>query len=217
MKTTVMKPTLTFYRITAIAAVVSALLLISMAFIFFPQGLEYPGLLVLTGKLALSAADKTAYSRALRTLFVVDSIFLLGWMVSWLGVARAVRERVPLLGILSLAAGLAGALLDFGENGIIWGVFQNFQAGQALGSDWVARWHLVRGLSYWLPFIGALLAAVGLWRGGWRERVTAIVGSVLVIPAVVGMYVPGLSLLPNLWFLLWFAACAVMLWGATKD
>ena len=152
----------------------------------------------------------------MRTLFIVDTVFLLGWMVSWLGVARAVRERVPLLGWLSLAAGLAGALLDFGENSIIWGVFRDFKAGLALGSDWVARWNMVRGLSYWLPFIGALLAAVGFWRGRWRERVVVVVGSVLVVPAVVGMYVPGLSLLPNLWFLLWFDACALMLWGLSR-
>ena len=205
-----------FYRITATAAGCSALLLIGMAFIAFPQGLEYPGVAVLTGELVLSPADQAVYAGALRMLFLLDGLFLLGWLVSWVGIAQAARERMPLFGLLALVFGLAGALLDFSENSIIWGVFQNLNAGRALNTDWLVPWKAVQHLSYWLPFTGALFASFGLWGGNWRARVTAVVGSVLVVIAAAGMYLPALALLPNVWFLLWFVSSSVMLWEHSR-
>lgn len=38
----------------------------------------------------------------------------------------------------------------------------------------------------------------------------------LVVFAAAGMYLPALALLPNVWFLLWFASSSVMLWGHSR-
>jgi hypothetical protein len=204
-------------RVGAIGAGLSTLMLILMAFITLPLGMSYPGVEALTGDLTLSTSEMTSYLGGIQFLFVLDGIFLVGWLVSWVGLAELVRSRYPLFGILTLIFGLAGALFDFGENSIIWGVVQNLQAGRALGSDWVILWKAVQHLSYWLPFIGAVFAACGLWSAKTLDRATSIIGTVLVAVATIGLYLPGYSLLSNLWFLLWFACVALLLWRRSVE
>ncbi len=201
----------------ALGAGISALLLTAMAFIRLPAGLEYPGLRVLTGRLVLSPAELSAYLAGMRLLFILDGFFLTGWLVAWVGLFHLLRSRAPFFGWLSLALGLVGALFDFGENSLVWGVMQNFQAGEPLDTGWVIGWQAIRHLSYWLPFLGALFAAPSLWRGRWLEKVAACVGSVLLIPAVAGLYFPNFSLIANLWFLLWFAAIGLLLWQSARE
>lgn len=204
-------------RIGSIGAGLSALMLILMTFVTLPSGMTYPGVEALTGDLALSSGDLSSYLNGLQILFVLDGIFLVGWLVSWVGIAEIVRSRYRIFGILTLIFGLAGALFDFGENSIIWGVIQNFQAGRAPGSEWVIPWKAVQHLSYWLPFIGAVLAACGLWSAKTLDKVTAIVGTLLVVVAAIGLYLPGLSLLANLWFMCWFACVGLLLWRRSAE
>lgn len=204
-------------RVGAIGAGLSTSMLILMAFITLPLGMSYPGVEALTGDLALSTGEMISYLSGIQILFVLDGIFLVGWLVGWVGLAELVRSRVPLFGVLTLIFGIAGALFDFGENSIIWGVIQNFQAGRALGSDWVIPWKAVQHLSYWLPFIGAVFAACGLWSAKTLDRVTAIVGTVFVVAAAIGLYLPDYSLLSNVWFLLWFACVALLLWRRSVE
>jgi hypothetical protein len=188
-----------------------------MAFIVLPAGLAYPGLEVLTGSLNLSSADKTTFLGGMRVLFILDGIFLLGWMLAWTGLAALVGSRDHLRGILVLAFGLAGALFDLGENGIILGALQSLEAGNAATGGWTIAWKAVQHLSYWLPFTGALLASGIVWSFGWPGRFTAITGSILLPPAVAGLYLPGLSMASNVWFLLWFLSLAALLWNAGRD
>jgi len=152
---------------------------------------------------------------SMRVLFVLDGIFLLGWILAWTGLAALVSSRDHLRGILVLALGLAGALFDLGENGIILGALQSLEAGNAATGAWTIAWKAVQHLSYWLPFGGALLASGVVWSLGWAGRLTALIGSILLPAAVAGLYLPGLSLLSNAWFLLWFLSLAVLLWRST--
>ncbi len=199
-------------KIGAIGAGVSTLTLILMAFVSFPHAMEYPGVPALIGELTLSHGELNAYISSMRILFILDGIFLLGWFVSWMALAEVVRSRSRILGILTLIFGLAGAFFDFGENSIIWGVIQNLEAGRPLTSGWVVAWTSVRHMSYWLPFIGAIFASFGLWSEKRIDRITAFVGSGLVLVAAVGLYIPSLSLLANIWFLFWFASSGLLLW-----
>jgi len=204
-------------RISSVAAGISTLMLILMAMIPFPAGISYPGVKILTGQTILSSADLGAYLAAMRALFILDGIFLLGWIVSLVGISELVRPRYRVFGVLTLILGLAGAMFDYAENSIIWGVIQNFQAGAAPGTLWVVSWKAVQHLSYWLPFIGAVLAAIGLWGKKSLDRITAIIGSGLVAIAVIGLYLPGFSLAANLWFLLWFASVSLLLWRRAAE
>lgn len=203
-------------RLGAWGAALSTLLLPVMAFISLPGGMLHPGLPALTGSLQLSPAEQNGYLAGMRLLFVLDGFFLAGWLAAWVGLFHLVSERLPLLGWLTLAFGLAGALFDFSENSLIWGALQIFQAGQVMPTGWVIAWKAVQHLSYWLPFLGALFAAPALWWGQWLEKAAALVGSALLVPAVVGLYLPNLMLLPDLWFLLWFLALSLLLWRAQR-
>ena len=212
-----MKNTNSLMRIGAIGAGVSVVMLILMAFIALPAGMSYPGLEALTGKLVLSASEKAAYISGMQTLYILDGIFLAGWVVAWIGLAELVKSRWRVFGLLSLTFGLAGAMFVFSENSIIWGVLQSYQLGVLSGSAWVIPWKAVQHMSYWLPFIGAILAACGLWSEKSLDRITVIIGSVFVAAAAVGLYLPGLSLLSNLWFLIWFACLAWLLWRRSAE
>lgn len=207
-----MPPSRSLLRLGALGATLSTLLLLAMAFVSLPAGMFYPGLEALTRGLLLSSADQSAYLTGMRLLFALDGLFLAGWILAWVGIGELVRARQPLLGWLTLGFGLAGALFDFSENSLIWGALQTFQNGQMMTPGWVIGWKAVQHLSYWLPFLAAALAAPALWQGKWMEKAAALTASLLLLPAVVGLYFPGLILLPNLWFLLWFAFSALSLW-----
>lgn len=200
-------------RYGAVGAAVSALLLIGMAFVRLPAGLEYPGLPALTGSVLLSPGDSNAFLDGLRTLFALDSLFLLGWILAWIGLADLVGRRSDgVKATVVLVLGLAGALMDFGENGIILGAMGNLASGSAATGNWTIAWKAVQHLSYALPFAGALSSSVHLWGLGLPGKVTAFAGTVLLIPAAAGLYIPALSLVSNLWFLVWFLCLAILLW-----
>ena len=107
-------------------------------------------------------------------------------------------------------------MFDFSENSLIWGALQTFQSSQVMPPGWIIGWKAVQHLGYRLPFLGALLAAPALWQGHRAEKAAALVGSALLIPAVIGLYFPHLMLIPNLWFLLWFLALSLLLWRAQR-
>lgn len=201
-----------FLRLGSFGAAISALLLVSMAFTTQPAGMEYPGLAVLTGQRILSITELDTYLGGIRLLFVLDGFFLAGWILAWLGIGELIRTRQPLLGLLTLFFGLLGALFDFSENSLILGALQIFQFGQVMTPSWVIAWKAIQHLSYWLPFLAAALAAPALWQGGRLEKALALTGSILLLPAVIGLYFPNLSMLPNLWFFVWFTLSALSLW-----
>lgn len=123
------------FRVGAIAAGLSTLMLVAITFVVLPSGMSYPGVEALSGELTLSSGDLESYLHAMQTLFILDGIFLLGWIISWAGIAEIVRSRYRIFGILTLTFGLAGAILDYVENSIIWGVVQNLQAGRLLSGE----------------------------------------------------------------------------------
>ena len=204
-------------RAGAIGAGVSVVLLIAMAFVTLPAGMSYPSLEALTGALSLTAEEQATYLSGMQVLYLLDGVFLLGWGVAWVGLAELVQARYRILGLLTLVLGLAGALCDLCENSIIWSVLQSGDWGVSSGGDWVIAWKVVQHMSYWLPFLGAVLAACGLWSEKALDRVTAFVGGLLGVGATAGLYFTQLSLLSNLWFLLWFACLALVLWRRSAE
>ncbi|MBI9107549.1 MAG: hypothetical protein JEZ04_12455 [Spirochaetales bacterium] len=204
-------------RAGAIGAGISTLMLLMMAFISLPRGVEYPGIEVLTGGLILPEAEKIRYIAGISHLFIMDGFFLVGWIISWVGLAELIRPRYRILAVLTLTFGLTGAMFDLIENSIIWGVIGNFAAGRPSGSKWVIPWKALQSLSYWLPFLGAVFAACGLWSARRLDKITALTGSVLLLAAIPGLYLPDFAFLANMWFLFWFACVALLLWRRSVD
>ena len=204
-------------RFGAAGATLSSLLLLAMAFVSLPAAMEYPGLAALTGQVSLSPGELDAYLVGMRLLFTLDGLFLTGWLIAWLGIATLVRSRSPLFGWLTLAFGLAGALFDFAENSLILGALQSLQATGTPFGDWVVAWKAVQHMSYWLPFLGAVFASLGLWSNRPLDRALMFIGTLGVAVAAVGLYFPALSLASNAWFLLWFTVSALLLWRRANE
>jgi len=192
-------------------------MLLVMAFVPWPFEFEYPGIQVLAGEITLSPEGLNRYVTALQALFIVDGIFLIGWIIAWLGIAALVGTRARLLGSLTLVLGLAGAFFDFTENGIVWALVQGLRLNLSPQPGWLIAWQAIQHLSFWLPYAAAAVAALGLWSRKPLDRVVAVAGTLLVVLAAPGLYVPSLSLLASLWFLIWFACSSLLLWRRAAE
>ena len=205
-----------FFRIAAIAALVSCVMLLLLALIVFPEEISYPGLDVLTGNHSLSTEDSHQFNQSLQNLYGIDTVFLFGWFISWIGISLIVKEKNPLLGIVSMVFGLLGALCDVGENSVIWSVVQANQGNINLGTQWVILWKSLQQFSYWLPFIGAAIISITLLQKKAIYILLFVIGTLGSLVAGVGVYIPALNMFSNVWFLLWFACIAVVLWQYAK-
>ncbi len=194
-----------------LAAVTACLFLISLAFIRFPGGQEYPGLAILSGDLALLAEDLQAYLDSMRLLFILDGLFLLAWVLAWIGLFDYLREHSTTGAALSLGFGLAGAVFDLSENSLILGWMTAWETGAVVPPVWPLVWQAVRHLSYWLPFLGAAVACLVLLVSHSRDRLAAALGLLSIPAAVCGLYLPQVNLLANLWFLFWFGLIGLLL------
>ncbi|MCK4489975.1 MAG: hypothetical protein KAU23_06925 [Anaerolineales bacterium] len=56
-----------------------------------------------------------------------------------------------------------------------------------------------------------------MWSAKALDKIAAIIGLVFVVVASIGLHSPGLSMLPNLWFLFWFACSGLLLWQHAAD
>ncbi|MBN1120702.1 MAG: hypothetical protein JXJ17_06460 [Anaerolineae bacterium] len=199
-------------RAGAIGAIVASLLLIGMTFVPWPFDFAMPGDAVIAGEIALSAPEAAAFKTSVGILFSIDDIFLLGWVIAWIGLAALLKKEHEKIAQLTLVVGLVGALLDFSENAIMWSLTQGIAAGVVPATGWGIAWRVVRHLSYLLPYVAAVIAMIGLWAEGGLGRIAAIIALVALIPAIVGLYVPALEIVSSVWYLVWFVLLAIHLW-----
>ncbi len=199
-------------RAGAIGATVASLLIVCLAFTPWPFDFAMPGDPVIAGEIALSAPEAAAFKTSVGILFSIDDVFLLGWVIAWIGLAALLRKEHAEISKLTLVIGLAGALLDFSENAIMWSLTQGIAAGAAPAIGWGIGWRVVRHLSYLLPYVAAVIAMIGLWADGGFGRIAAIIALVALLPAIVGLYVPAIEIVSSVWYLVWFVLLAIHLW-----
>lgn len=204
------------YRVQAGGATLVALLLVAMYFVPLPAGLAYPGLEVLRGELSLPAAEMAAYLRAMQIIFALDGVFLAAQALAWSGIAQLVRTRAALPGSLVFIFGLSGVVLDLAENSILWAALGSLQAGHLPAAGWWIAWKTIQHLSYLLPLLAAVTAGASLWGPRWTERLACLVGTLVSALAITGLYLPELAPLADLWYLIWFATTALLLWDMSN-
>jgi hypothetical protein len=196
----------------AIGASLAVLFLISIAFIPFVEGVGYPGVNVLTGQTQLSSDQFTAYVCSIYLDLFLDTFFLIGCILAWIGLFYHIHQNNKLIAALMLILALLGIGLDFTENTFIAVTLNQLINGLNPGDTWYTPWHISQQASYWLAFIPAALASIILWKGDFWEKVLAFCGSVLLFPAMLGMFIPALEMVSIVWYLFWFAFAAVILW-----
>ncbi len=199
-------------RVGAIAAVLAALLIVGITFVPWPFDFPMPGDAAISGEVSLNLPEAATFADSVRVLFSIDGVFILCWIVAWIGLSVLVKSRHEMMGQLALVIGLIGPLLDFSENAIMWAITQGIAAGIDPPFGWATAWRVVRHLSYWIPYIAAVIAMVGLWRGKLLDRIICIISVVVMVPGIIGLYVPALELISSVWFLVWFILIAILLW-----
>lgn len=199
-------------RFGALGAAVAFLMLIALAAVVAPIDFVDPAETILLAQLRPVAADLDRYIAVLPTLYAVDSIFIIGWIVGWLGVAALVRSRNVVLGVVALVLGLIGPVLDFVENGIAWTLIEGHRQGLPVPVAWYLAWSVARHLSLVIPYAAAAVAGVGLWSRKPLDMTVTGVGTVLAVVAIIGTYVPALASISMLWWFIWFFCIGLLLW-----
>ena len=133
-----------------------------------------------------------------------------------LALKNAISPTLTVIG-LTVAYSLTGAFFDFAENGIVWALVQGLHLDFSPQPGWLIAWQAIQHLSFWLPYAAAAVAALSLWSRKPLDRVVAVTGTLLVVLAAPGLYVPSLSLLASLWFLIWFACSSLLLWRRAAE
>ncbi len=204
--------TKSIFRFGALGAALSFLMLIALAVVVAPIDFVDPAEVILLAQLQPVATDVNRYIAVLPTLYAVDSIFIIGWIVGWLGVAALVHTRNAVLGVVALVVGLIGPILDFVENGIAWALIEGHRQGLPVPVDWYLAWSVARHLSYVIPYAAVAVAGVGLWSRKPLDMTVTGVGTVLVVVPIVGTYVSALASISMLWWFIWFFCIGLLLW-----
>lgn len=173
----------------------------------FPGMDHFP---LLSGLVHLEPELFAGYASYVRHNLALDSVYLLGHAVMWLGMASvAAKESSRVAGLLAVL-GLLSAGLDFAENEMRWSALRALSVGQPLPVSLLADWQTLFGLSFWAVFLSALTAGISVaHRKGTARLISALAGALmLVAPAV---YLTG-HFPAFLWLIAWHAAAGVFLW-----
>jgi len=84
---------LSFLKANAIGSLVAVTTLIMMALLPWPFEFTFPGEGVLIGRVELTSATFEQYVASLQRHLVVDTIFIIGWIVGWVGLRILIRIR----------------------------------------------------------------------------------------------------------------------------
>ena len=205
----------------AVGALTAVIMLVVMAIFatgFWPLEVEFPGMEILTGEVPVTPDEFLEFANLSALMLSLDSIFIIGVILAWLGLGVLTRERAGKMGWLVVFLGVAGALLDFCENQIGWSMVETrlLRSTASLDAAPIYAYFIVSSLSYLFPFTAAALAGVWLWGDRVRERLVTLVGTVLMVPALFGLFVPSLYIASYLWFLLWFGVVGFALFQESR-
>lgn len=166
----------------------------------------------MSGSVIVPLADHTKMIERLGRVYFVDSVFIVGWIGAWVGLGLLLEGTSRVIAATATVLGVLGAVLDFAENEISRSLIAAAMEG-TLYPQWLIAHDIVLQLSYLLPFSGAFVASLGLV--GLRSvasSVVALVGTFGVMIAMLGVCMPALGLAPSIWFGVWFAGLAWVLW-----
>ena len=144
-----------------------------------------------------------------RILTSIDVVFIIGWILSMIGIATLVRTRSKVLGDVALVIGLIAPLLDFTENEILLAMVQYMRYNDTLKVVWI----IIRQFSYLVAFAAAAVIFVGLWSEKKQDRIMCMAGTIPMIPAIFGLYIPWLFFLVIFWYACWFVCVFWFLWS----
>ncbi len=205
-------------KIGAIGFSIAALAIPALAVATWTIGWVDPVEEILSGRVHLGMAVFDQYLATIPACYIIDDVLILGWMAGWVGVAVLVRERHRLLGNIVLGLGMAGPILDFGENEIGWALISTLcQHGMSAPTGWLIAWRVTRQVSFMIPYAAMVLASPGIWSRRILDRVVVGIGTVGLVAPLAAAYIPDLWLVIMAWWLIWFAGLGLVLWQRRTD
>ncbi len=140
-----------------------------------------------------------AYRGEIQTLMVVDNLFVLGYLVAFIGLATATRRRAPLFAGIALGFALATGVLDFLENSLTLGLLgvvtqnQTLFTAPTLTSESVLGLNLLGQVKYLCANVAVVLFGIGMWSAERLHRVTAILFWLFAPLNVLAFVVPAFA------------------------
>ena len=153
------------------------------------------------------------YKSRLTVHYILDTCFILLFLIGWTGVARLAWENSKPLSLLTFGFAAGGKLLDFIENSLFWTQVPVAAQGDAA---WLPLWTFISHLSWTLPFGAVVAAGAGLWGGAVFQKAVAAAGILFMVPAAVSLYYPPAGMVMGAWACLWFVSVSVLLWKSAS-
>lgn len=207
-------------RMGSIGAMVATLALIGivlLAGLFDLFGYIYLIEEILAKKIELPLTDLSRYTAIFQIYMTTDTVFVIGEMIAWVGLAALIQTRAHPLGRVVLVLGLLGASFDFVQNAIEWTLIRGQHLSVSPQPSWFIAWTVVSQLSYLLTYAAVVMAALSLWSKRPLDRVLCVIGGPLTVFAVVGLYVPDWYTLAFLWYLAFFLCVGILLWRRAAE
>lgn len=202
------------------AAAIAALVALAAVLVMVATQLVSPGLVLQPSDALRPAADfvratNQAPALALQ-LFAADSLFVLSYLVVFVGLHAVVVYRGRVLAWLGLGAGVLAALFDAAENAFFITYALQALAGVPLQDPDLPLVYILCNLKWTSAF--AAFYAFGLaWpRDGWLNRVILGLMLLFVLVGVLGVALPGLVALRGLFFLIGMPLFAGYFWRLTR-
>jgi hypothetical protein len=143
--------------------------------------------------------------------FIVDTLFVICWLVGWIGLYHFLAAQDKRLSVIVLVIGILGPLFDFGENGISWVLIGQSSRIGMMSENWINFWLLIRPLSYLLPYVATIILGLFMSRKVLRDKITSILFIIGSIFGIFGLYFDALYIPAILWWTVWLILLGVML------
>lgn len=199
------------FYICGSAFALGAFIIILMSFIPWPFDFSFPGETLFLGKIQLSEIQMNSYIKYVSIFLIIDSLFVICWFIGWVGFGSLIKQANRNIGNLILIIGLIAPILDFMENSFIWGILKFLEAGLPVSPEQFTLYTSVSQLSYLIPFTLGSFTSIYLLKRQLPSILFMIICVGLLIPGIIGIYMPDNFILKIIWFLAFFSTAAFLL------
>jgi len=149
--------------------------------------------------------------------FGADSLFVLSYLLVFVGLYILAAETARPFAVIGLGAGVLTAIFDATENAFFITYALGAKAGLPLTNPDLPILYILTNLKWMAAFATLYTFAVVFPRRNWLDR--ALVGLMVLFPlvGVLGVANPGLILVRGLFFLVGMPLFAFYFWRCTRD
>ncbi|MBN1647334.1 MAG: hypothetical protein JW874_04810 [Spirochaetales bacterium] len=146
-----------------------------------------------------------------RVSLIFDFFLISGQILAWLGLSTLLGRKYPRVFTYVIIIGILGPVLDFVQNSMEWALITGIELNVSVQPSWFFGWTVVTQLSFLLTFAGSFACSFMLYESKVLNRLFTAIGTILIVPAVLGLYFSRLCILSLIWYLLWYLCASLLL------